>query len=277
MALTMQVAQHWLARTFVEYQLLPDLLALPGTAGLNGPPRSWLSFLSERECNLEHLLDEDMPAGEDIPDYLAMDAWHLVRQLRLVSEHGLTTAGRYITDLQDVSSVIRDVDAPYNLGLSGQHAGLHDILAQQLRTCYRGQDGLDTTSLLQRGAGLLEDTDHVWAAYCPGLVLVEFEALIHQASIDSARAVQLCEDLVVTRDLAMHSYGMPSPDVQPMQNMVDHADAVAVFYFNELELVEDSGPGLSVSRAMAMLFTFCGLLQEVYPVGPVQCLSTMNK
>ena len=156
MALIVEAEHQWLARTFVEYELLPRLLALPGIAGSNRPPRSWLSFLSERECNLEHMLDEDMPAHGDIPNYLVKDAWHLVQQLQLVSEQGLTSAGRDIAELHDFPSQVRDVDGTYNLGTSdmplsspyatGQHAGLHNILAEQLRTCYRGHDGLDITS-----------------------------------------------------------------------------------------------------------------------------------
>ena len=286
MATMMALEPQWLARTFVEYELLPRLLALSSTTGSNGPPRSWFKFLSENECNLEHLLDEDMPASDDIATHLASDAWHLARQLHLVSDTGFTQAGRRIADLQNLPSQVRDAEAPYDAVMSGistsdrypiaHQVELADILAQQLRTCYRGQDGLDIASLLQRGAGLLADTQHVWAAYCPGLLLVEFEALIQLARTDSGQAVQLCDDLVVNRDVAMHPYGMPSPDVPPIQNLVDHADAVAVFYLNDLELIEDSGPGLSVSRAMAILFTFCGLLQEVYPVGPVQCLAPSN-
>ena len=227
-----------------------------------------------------------MPASDDITTHLVRDAWHLVRQLQLVSENGLTPAGRRIVDLHGYPLQVSESDAPYYVDMSGmslsgqfeigQQTGLHNILAQQLKTCYRGQDGLDIATLLQRGAGLLADTEHIWAAYCPGLLLVEFEALIHTACIDSKQAVQLCDDVVVNRDVAMHSYGMPSADVPPMQNLVDHADAVAVYYLNELQLIEDSGLGLSVSRAMAMLFTFCGLLEEVYPVGPVQCLAPVH-
>ena len=278
--------RQWLARTFVEYELLPRLLALSSTAGAHGPPTSWFKFLSENECNLEHLLDEDMPASDELVTHLARDAWHLVWELKLVSETGLTTTGRRIADLQNFSWQVRDVEASYGGGVSDistigeftirNQAALANLLKQQLKTCYRGQDDLDITSLLQRGAGLLADTNHVWAAYCPGLLLVELEALIYTACTDSTQAVQLCDDLMVNRDVAMHHYGMPSPDVLPMQNLVDHADAVAVFYFNDLELIEDTGPGLSVSRATAMLFTFCGLLQEVFPAGPVQCLVPPN-
>ena len=286
MALMVEAAPHWLARTFVEYELLPRLLALSSTAGAHGPPRSWFKFLSENECNLEHMLDGELPANDELVTHLVRDAWHLVTELKLVSEDGLTPAGRDITDLKNFPFQISDVDASHDVGLSGiltfgespigNQVALSNLLAQQLRTTYRGQGDLDISGLLQRGARLLAGTDHVWAAYCPGLLLVEFEALTHLACTDLQLAVQLCDDLLVNRDVAMHPYGMPSPDVPPMQNLVDHADAVAVFYFNDLELVDDSGPGLSASRATAMLFTFCGLLQEVYPAGPVQCLAPAN-
>ena len=286
MALMVEAERQWLVRTFVEYELLPRLLALSSTAGANGPPPSWFKFLSENECNLEHMTDEDMPPSDELVPQLVRDAWHLVRELKLVSDTGLTPTGRNIADLQNFPSQIRNVKDSYADELSGisapgefpigHQAALANILAQQLLTCYRGQDGLDITYLMQHGARLLADTDHVWAAYCPGLLLVELEALIYSACTDSAQAVQLCDDLVVNRDVAMHRYGMPLTDVPPMQNLVDHADAVAVFYLNDLELIEDTGPGLSVSRATAMLFTFCGLLQEVYPTGPVQCLAPPN-
>ena len=282
-----QVERQWLARTFVEYGLLPRLLALSSTARANAPPISWLKFLSENECNLEHMMDEELPPSDELVTHLACDAWHLVRELQLVSEDGLTAAGRDIADLQNFPLQIRDVDASHDDALSGiltfgespvgNQGALANILAQQLRTSYRGQDGLDITGLLQRGARLLADTDHVWAAYCPGLLLVEFEALTHLAYADSKLAVQLCDDLLVNRDVAMHRYGMPLTHVPPMQNLVDHADAVAMFYLDDLELIEDSGPGLSVARAIAMLFTFCGLLQEVFPAGPVQCLALPSK
>ena len=163
MALMMEVEPQCLARTFVEYELLPRLLALLSTAGSNGPPRSWFKFLSENECNLEHLLDEDMPASDALATHLVRDAWHLVRQLQLVSEMGLTQAGRRIAGLQNFQSQVRDAEAPYDvvmpgISTSGQYpianqVDLADILAQQLRTCYCGQDDIDITSLLQRGAG----------------------------------------------------------------------------------------------------------------------------
>lgn len=254
-----------LARTFVEYELLPDLLVLPDTAAAADAPESWTAFLSERPCNLEHLLEEDMPSDEDIPSHLVADAWHLVRQLQLVADDGLSPAGQRIADIAGTPLRRRHE--------TGQLQELCETLAQQIRACYRGQDESDITGLLQRGAGSLASTEHVWAAYCPGLLLVEFEALVHLAVTDSDRSIQVCDELLLNRDSAMHQYGMPSPDVLPMQNMVTHADAVAEFYLDDLQLLNDDGMGISVSRATAMLFTFCSLLQGVYPVGPVQCLA----
>ena len=134
--------RQWLARTFVEYELLPRLLALSSTAGANGPPTSWFKFLSENECNLEHLMDEDMPTSDELVTHLVRDAWHLVRELELVSKTGLTAAGRRIADLQNVPYQISDVDASYG-GLSAisalgefpirNHAALVSVLAQQLQ------------------------------------------------------------------------------------------------------------------------------------------------
>ncbi len=55
-----------LARTFVEYTLLPDLLSQFDTISEEGIPQSWPGFFSEQACHLEHLLDEDMPSDDDL-------------------------------------------------------------------------------------------------------------------------------------------------------------------------------------------------------------------
>ena len=75
------VEPQWLTRTFVEYDLLPRLLALLSTAGANGPPRSWFKFLSQNECNVEHMLDEELPASDELVNHLVRDTWHLAREL----------------------------------------------------------------------------------------------------------------------------------------------------------------------------------------------------
>ena len=83
----------------------------------------------------------------------------------------------------------------------------------------------------------------------------------------------LIAELEVNRDYAMHRYDTPSPDILPMENMIIHADAVSAFYFDDLQLLPDDTLNLSAARATAMLYTFTGLLREVYPIGPVQCLA----
>ena len=249
-----------LARTFVEYALLPDLLSQLDALRADGIPQSWPEFFSEQACHLEHLLDEDMPSDDDIPTYLAADAWHLARQLQLVSDRGLTQEGQAIAEIA-------------GMPLAQRETPLKTLLAQRVETCYLGQGGLSITELLQRGAGRLASHEHDWASYCPGLLLVEFEALAHLAVTDEKQAIILCDEgLLQNRDTAMHAYDMPSPDQLPMHNTIRHADAVAEFYIEKSELLKDDGMGISTARATVILLTFCGLLQEVNPLGPVQCL-----
>ena len=89
----------WPARTFVEFESLPDLLVLPGTAAADAPPESWTAWEFWDGCNLEHIEDDDMPADDDMRDFLAADAWQLVSRLQLVSENGLSPAGQRIAGI----------------------------------------------------------------------------------------------------------------------------------------------------------------------------------
>ena len=65
----------------------------------------------------------------------------------------------------------------------------------------------------------------------------------------------------------------PDPDVLAFQNSIEYADAVTEYYLSELLPVADSGMTITELRATAMLFTYTGLLDELYPLGPVQCLA----
>ena len=264
MAAVTPIEPGWLARTFADYELLPDLLAACIDADPAGPPQFWTGLLSDYNCNIEHMDEESEPPLEDIQAHLIADAWHLVRALQLTGDNGLTPAGQRIAFLASTQLVERS---------ETQLGELYDTLAAQIRTCYLGQDDLNIAALLQRGAGILAGTDHVWAAYCPGLLLVEYMALVQCAVSDPARAEALCDELLQNRDTAMHPYDMPSPDRPPMENMIIHGDAVAAFYFDNTHLLADTCPAIGTARATAMLFTFTGLLREVYPVGPVQCLA----
>ena len=258
------VAPGGLARTFVEFDLLPDLLVLPGTVVADGPPAAWADFLSGRPGNLDHMEEEDEPPEAEYPATLSADAWQLARALDLVNEHGLTTAGWELAGLADVPVGERHgPDVPITPG---------ETLARQIRACFLGQDGRAITDLLIDAAAVLAGLTHVWAEYCPGLLLVEFESLVHLGLTDWDRAVRLRAELASNRDTAMHPHGMPSADRPPMENMLVHCDAVTAFYLDNFPWLDDFGPDIGTSRATAMLFTYCGLLRERYPLGPVHCL-----
>ena len=259
------IAPGWLARTFADFELLPDLLAACMESDPGAPPDFWTGLLSGGTCNIEHLGEEDEPLEEDIQAHLIADAWHLVRTLQLVDDSGLTPAGQRIAFLAGTQLIDRN---------DAQLRELYGTVAEQIRTYYLGVNDLNITALLLRGADQMAETDHVWAQYFPGLLLVEFEALVQTAVTDAVRAEALCDELLQNRDTAMHPHGMPSADVLPMENMIIHGDAVAAFYFDNTDLLVDPEPSIGTSRATAMLYTFAGLLREVYPIGPVQCLAT---
>ena len=265
MATITPIEPVWPARTFVEFESLPDLLVLPGTAAADAPPESWTAWEFWDRCNLEHIEDDDMPADEDMRDFLAADAWQLVRRLQLVSENGLSPAGQRIADI---------AGTPLNRRIeTGQLPDVFTVLAEQVQACHRGQDNLDIAGLLQRGARHLAETAQPWAGYCPGLLLVEFDALVRLAGTDTDRAELLIAELVVNRGSAMSAYDTPSPDILPIDNMVIHADVVTAFYLDDLRLLPDDTLNISAARATAMLYTFTGLLREVNPIGPVHCLA----
>ena len=265
MATITPIEPAWLARTFTEYEMLPDLLALPGTIDADTPPESWSAWGVWEECNIEHVEDDDMPEYEDLQDVLVADAWQLVRRLQLVSGNGLTAAGQRIAGI---------ADTPLGQRIeTGLLPDVFTVLAEQVQTCHRGRNDVHINDLLQRGARSLAETAHPWAGYCPGLLLVEFDALVRLADTDPDRAQLLIAELVVNRSSAMHAYDTPSPDIPPVDNMVIHADTVTAYYLDDLELLPYDTLNVSAARATAMLYTFTGLLQEANPLGPAHCLA----
>ena len=268
MATITPIEPAWLARTFVEFESLPDLLLLSGTAAADAPPESWTAWEFWDECNIEHIEEEGMPADEDLRDFLVADAWQLVRRLQLVLGDGLSSAGWSIAGI---------AETPLDLRIeTGQLPNVFTVLAEQVNACHLGRDDLVINDLLQRGARHLAETAHPWAGYCPGLLLVEFDALVRLADTDPDRAQLLIAELVANRASAMRAYDTPSPDVTPIDNMVIHADAVTAYYLDDLRLLPDDTLNISAARATAMLYTFSGLLREANPIGPVHCLAPMT-
>ena len=259
---------HPLARAFADFHLLPDLLRLAAAGkGLNG----WRRLLESEGCSLDHVEDGDLPEGaSSVYDWMARDAADLSFRLRLLDgsqttpEAQLTGIGRTIADVAQRPLAARDAaDAEV----------VRKALARQVLACHLGRDGSPVADLLVNGAGALAETSHVWAGYCPGLLLIEMDALAHEATAEDGQANRLLADLVSHRDYAMHAHGAPSPDVDPAENLLAHADAVTHHYLHDLEYDQKSEATVTGLRATAMLMARAGLLDQGAPLGPVQYLT----
>ena len=272
-----------LLRVFTEFELLPDLLARAPVADMGGlpdsvsagfglPPEtvresavidSWAEFLEDNGANMDHVEPEDQPSGVSKERWLAEDVWRLANRLGWVTSSGLGTAGQRLAYI---------AERPLMRRTRADLMTLRDTIARSVRASYMGPGGLEVVPLLQEGARLLADTGHIWASYIPGLMLVEFEALIHWAFQQPTKAVSLRNDLVKYRDVAMHPYDSPSPDVDPDDNLLLHAEAVSRLYLDTEELAARTDLTITEVRSTAMLLTFTGLLQE-FPLNLVSYLT----
>ena len=260
--------QGGVARAFAEFTLLPELLALvPEHEGASWVPL-WAALVEDAGCSLDHVEETDRPDGRTVWNWMAEDAFGLALRLGLMQ--WTEGAGLAVTEAGDaVASVATD---PMGEAGGADEERLRSLLARQVRARYRGDGGIDAPGLLLEAAGAMQRTKHVWAKHCPGLLLVEFDALVHEAENDAERAERLLGELETNRDLAMHPHGRPGPASDPADNAVRHSDAVADFYLFDLEYDARSSLTITGVRASAMLFTFAGLLTEGGPVGPVQFL-----
>ena len=256
--------RHGLALAFAEFSLLPDLVARDWGTGQKTVPKSWQSFLSGRNLNTDHVNEGDLPSNADLADFMALDAWRLANWLEFVSPGRMTTEGLEIISLENL---------PLEARKQSHEELLCEALARQIKTCYLTSAGSSIADLLQRGARTLASADHEWASYCPGLLLVEFQALTHTARGDPERASKLVDELARNRHAAMRVYGVPRLGATSLQNTLDYADAVTAYYIEDLRLSVISAMTLTETRATAMLFEFAGLLEEAFPLGPVNCLA----
>ena len=265
--------RYGLTLVFAEYSLLPDLLArVPRVPGLE-VPESWRQFLREHECNVNHTEEERIGDSGAIADGMAADAWRLARGLELVREEGLTALG---------ADLARLADTPLDDLTERDDQALRTLLAEQLVDCYLS-GGPSIARLLQEGARGIEGSE--LAQYCPGVLLIEVQALIVLAHTNPARAREWPESFLRIRDAAVQTYPMPDTsdeDWAQLEEMlggdvadafhwrIAHADAITNYYLADLEL---AGMTLTEVRSTAMLLTFSDLLQERELLGPVQYLS----
>ena len=266
--------RYGLTLAFADFHLLPELLArVPGGQG-PGIPRSWSELPDGLEFNIEHWDDNGDRDEEEVRIELARDAWRLAIGLELVTDEGLTGKGRELARLAVESGTDR----------SGEDARfLSATLAEQIHECYL-KESVSITRLLLEGAKRLADCQ--WAEYCPGLLLIEVQELIERSHTEPKRIVSWTHDpdeLVAARTEAMRRYGNRSADLDVYEAMLDdpeyaaqlhdrvnHADAVTFFYFSDRKLNRMT---ITEVRSTAMLLTFAGLLDEQFPMGPVQCLT----
>ena len=263
-----------LVRAFADFDVMPDLLSqtpdplsdvrfdwdesdrgLLPAIDASATVDVWVEFIADYGPNVDHVEPEDLPDEVPRHRYLANDAWRLADRLGWVTATGLSPAGR---------RVARIADRPLERRTRSDDMALMDAFSRSIRERYVGGDGLDVAPLLQEGARRLADTDHIWASYIPGLMLVEFEALIHWAFARPDYARRLCEDLVQYRDVAMHRYEQPSPEVDPDENVLLHAEATSRLYLETEELAARTDLTITEVRTTAMLLTFAGLLDEQF-------------
>ena len=263
-----------LVRAFADFDVLPDLLSrtpdpmagirigpdelgrgLPPLIDENATVDVWAGFIADYGPNVDNVEPEDLPDEVPRHRYLASDAWQLANRLGWAVPTGLSPVGR---------RVARIAERPLERRTHSDDMTLMDAVSRSVRERYVGENGLDVVPLLQEGARRLADTDHIWASYIPGLMLVEFEALIHWAFARPDYARRLCEGLVQYRDVAMHRYEQPSPDVDPDDNLLLHAEATSRLYLETEELAARTDLTITEVRTTAMLLTYAGLLDEQY-------------
>ena len=261
--------RYGLALKFAEFYLLPDLLALvPGSSG-RGVPESWHDFLHGKNLNLDHVDEEDNQNPDELAADLAGDAWRLANGLELVSDDGLTTSGNALAGLADTPALERT---------EREDEFLERVLAEQILNCYLS-GRLSLARLLQQAAERLEGTE--WSEKCPGVLLIELQALIEMAHTNRESAPDFPNRFIEVRNEALRTYPLPQEDLEPLEMILGpedarlfsertaHADTVSYYYLKDLGL---SGMTLTELRATAMLLTFAGLLELKFRLGPVQYL-----
>ena len=264
--------QRALSRAFAEFSLLPALLSygLRWSSGSWRLPeeevtlRDWRFDLENMEVNTDHVLDDDIPNRMKIEQYMAEDVWHLVHRLGLVTARG------------ELSPIAQSLIEHYRT--ENDDLALQKMLAEVITREYRGALGMPIAPLLQECARQLAKSD---TDYSPGLLLVEFQYLIELAHFDGFLAPQQPELMAARRDEALRGIDLSPPgsgpdsdlDALEFQNIIEHADAVADYYLSNLISDDDSSMTITELRSTAMLFTYTGLLDELYPLGPVQCLA----
>ena len=253
--------QGVLVRLFCEFTLLPELLntyfrlALPGVKVVDrdGIIREWSRILRAWGCNTDHLGDEyEQTREQEFWDEMAQDVLQLCTRLQLIEDTGLLDAGEEISLL-----VMRE---PLN------ETRLMTLLRAQVATCYVAPNDVNVVTLLQEGVRRLQQQKVL-----PGLLLVEFEALVYRAFTPPQQADELAAQLVDNRQQSIADYTEAVGQWDQDDPLLLH-DIVAAYYLRDNTLIGLSRLTVTAMRSSAMLLCYAALLEELFTVGPVNCL-----
>lgn len=273
-----------LASAFIDFACLPDLLArLPGRSGDDPPgfvsflgpdsgifgPGEWTGFFEGYPPNLDHLhhphYEEEARLDPRLLVSVCADAWALTWRLGLVGPAGLSEAGQTLADIGRARR--RSRRTAHDEGV------LRRVLAEQVAPAWRGRGGPPIVPLLQDAARDFGRADAPGAGPLPGLLLAEvayLAELAHAGGMD----VQAGRDrLAAVRREAVEWREEPDPGEHPSWYRIGLADAVNGRVLDLREWGFLPVMTLTELRATASLLVFAGLLREIYPLGPVQCLA----
>ena len=273
-----------LASAFIDFGCLPDLLARllrppgddpPDLVAFLSPahdifgPREWTEYFEGYPPNLDHLhyplYEEEARLDSRLLVSVGADAWALAWRLRLVGPAGLSEAGRTLAGIGRAGSL--------PLRTARDRAVLRRVLAKQVTDTWRGSRELPIVPLLQDAARAAGRAGAPGAEPLPGLLLTEIAYLVELAYAGGTDARDGLDRLAAIRQGALAALGEPNPGEHPSWYRIDLADGVNGRVLDLRERALFPVMTLTELRATASLLAFAGLLREVYPLGPVQCLA----
>ena len=249
-----------LSGEFVDFHLLPALLA-----DFDGSPRNaaigrWAELLVERGFDARHI----DPGGGRLEAEVAAEGAR-----RLADRTGLTAEGQ-VTDAGQAVAALAERDP------AKSREFLASLLRPRVEAALAGQGGAPILPLLKRAAQSLAVSKNLWVQVCPALMPTEVGAIVHWACIDFAHAEALVRDIEINRDVAMHRVGVPpDPDAPPGANLERHWERVMEFYSGQSRLGGRVPFSFGEELALVKLIGFCGLMREAV-IGPGCAVLTKN-
>ena len=153
--------------------------------------RDWTHYLSVHLQNVRHMDPNDVPTGAARYRFLPQDVWHLANRLHLLTSNGISAAAQPLAAIAITPMAERT---------GGQNQTATRILGKLITDHYLEEDGIPIVPLLQKGAQVLSEATHLWAIHCPGLLLMEKDALIYHVCVNAEYAQQLVDQLISWRD-----------------------------------------------------------------------------